>query len=110
VSHPWSIVEEADLANCKERKLLITRCKIGVEEFSLCPYFRPVLHGEADVILAVDRHEFHHAVPEGSVVFRDSFFAFLQDFEVMLDGLAAGMLVVDFSLHLVKAALCLFVP
>lgn len=27
----------------------------------------------------------------------------------MLDGLAAGILVVDFSLHLVKAALCLFV-
>ena len=29
------------------------------------PDFRTVLHGKEDVILAVDRHEFHHAVPKG---------------------------------------------
>ncbi len=79
-------------------------------ELILCvasyPDFRPVLHGEADVVLAVDRHEFHHAVPEVGFIFRDRILAFLQKFEVMLDGFAAGILVVDFSLHLVKAALC----
>ncbi len=48
------------------------------------PDFRSILHGEADVVLAVDRHEFHHAVPEVGLVFRDGFFAFREDFEVML--------------------------
>lgn len=37
---------------------------------SLCPDFSSVLHGEEDVILAVDRHEFHHAVPETDIIFR----------------------------------------
>lgn len=63
-----------------------------------------------DVVLAVDRHEFHHAVPEVGLIFRDRILAFLQKFEVMLDGFAAGILVVDFSLHLAKAALGFLIP
>ena len=74
------------------------------------PDFRPVLHGEADVVLAVDRHEFHHAVPEADIVFGDGIFAFFQERKVMLDGFAAGILVADFSLHLVKAALGFLIP
>ena len=46
---------------------------------ALSPDFRSVLHSEADVILAVDRDEIHHAVPEVGLVFRDGFFAFFEN-------------------------------
>ena len=39
--------------------------------FKSYPDFRAVLHGKEDVIIAVDRHEFHHAVPEADIVFHD---------------------------------------
>lgn len=67
--------------------------------FESYPDFRSALHGEAYVIFAVDCDEIHHAVPEVGLIFRDGFFAFFQERKVMLDGLAAGILAVDFSLH-----------
>ena len=87
--------------------------KSDSRELALClesyPDFRTVLHGEDDIILAVDRHEFHHAMPEADIVFRDGILAFFQERKVMFDGFAAGILVVDFSLHRIKAALCFLI-
>ena len=67
-------------------------------------------NSQTDVFLAVDRHEFHHALPKVGLIFSDRILAFLQKFKVMLDGFAAGILVVDFSLQLVKAALGFLIP
>lgn len=36
--------------------------------FKSYPDFRSVLHSKEEVVLAVDRHEFHHAVPEADIV------------------------------------------
>lgn len=95
-------------------KLPTIGIKSDSRELALCvesyPDFRTVLHGEDDIVLAVDRNKFHHAVPEADIVFRDGILAFFQERKVMLDGFAAGILVVDFSLHLVKAALGFLIP
>lgn len=72
---------------------------------SLYPDFRTVLHSEADVVLAVDRHEFHHAMLEADIVFGNGILPFFQECMAMPDGFSAEILVVDFSHHLVKAAL-----
>ena len=57
--------------------------KSDSRELALClesyPDFRTVLHGKEDVVLAVDRHEFHHAVPETDIVFGDGVLAFFQE-------------------------------
>lgn len=62
----------------------------------LCPYFWSVFHGEADVVLAIDGRELHHAVSEGGIVFGNGVLAFFQNRKVMLNGLPVCILVVDF--------------
>ena len=49
-------------------------------------------------------------MPEADIVFRGGVLAFFRERKVMLDGFAAGILVMDFSLHLVKAPLCFLIP
>ena len=103
----------AQILICEDEKLPTIGIKSDSRELALCfesyPDFRTVLHDEADVLLAVDRHEFHHAVPEADIVFGNGILAFFQERKIMFDGFAAGILVVDFSLHLVKAALCFLI-
>jgi hypothetical protein len=82
------------------------RWNSGVSSF----YFHPVLHGEADVVLGVDRDVVDHAVPEAGVVLLQRFLLLFQKLQVVLDPLAAGVLVVDGSRDFIEAGLCLFVP
>lgn len=47
---------------------------------------------------------------ETDIVFCDGVFMFFKNGKVMLDRLTAGILIVDFSFHLVKASLCILIP
>lgn len=55
-------------------------CRYSSDGLLLPSYsnFHPVLHSKADVIPAVDCHEFHHAVPEQNIVFRDGILLFFR--------------------------------
>lgn len=86
---------------CEDEKVPTIGIKSDSRELALCvesyPDFRSVLHGEEDVVFAVDSHEFHHAVQEADIIFGDGILPFFQERKVMLDGFAAGILVVNFS-------------
>lgn len=72
-------------------------------------YFRPVLHGKPNVVFAVDRHEINHAVEKQHIVFCDGFLLFFQNLEVVLDGLAAGILVMKLGGDRIEPFFCLVV-
>lgn len=65
----------------------------------LCPYLRPILKGDPHIVLAVNRHEIHKAVPERRSEFCHQPFLLLQvgeeGFDCRLSGLLAAYLLGD---------------
>ena len=82
---------------------------ILISRFSLCFDFCPVLHSKADVVLAVDRCVFDHAVEKLRIVFGDGLVVAFQNLDVVFDGLEAGGLVVDSGSDFIEALFCLVV-